>query len=261
MGDPREPSAMSEVKHPVRTTETSLSVIEELRSRDGAGVTELADALDLAKSAVHNHLSTLRDHGYVVKEGDDYQLGLKFLDIGGYRRNQMPLFRAAEEQIDWLAEQTDELANLFTEENGMGVYLYRAKGQEGLDYDTYAGKRKYLHTMAAGKAILAFMDEERLSEVIHRHGLPAATDQTITDEDELLDALSEIRERGVAFDDGEASVGVRCVAAPIKTDERVLGAISTSAPSNRMRGDRFTETVPNNVRRAANVIELNIMYP
>jgi DNA-binding IclR family transcriptional regulator len=91
--------------------------------------------------------------------------------------------------------------------------------------------------------------------------LPAATDQTITDEDELLDALSEIRERGVAFDDGEASVGVRCVAAPIKTDERVLGAISTSAPSNRMRGDRFTETVPNNVRRAANVIELNIMYP
>lgn len=252
---------MNEVKHPVRTTETTLSIIEELKSRDGAGVTELADALELAKSAVHNHLSTLRSHGYVVKDGDEYNLGLKFLEIGGFRRNQLPLFRAAEKQVDWLAEETDELANLLTEENGLGVYLYRAKGQEGLDYDTYAGKQKYLHSTAAGKAILAFMDDDRRSEVVRRHGLPEVTDQTITDEDELLDELGEIRDRGVAFDDGEASVGVRCVAAPIKTDDRVLSAISTSAPSNRIRGDRFSETVPERVRQAANVIELNIMYP
>ncbi|MFB6362420.1 MAG: IclR family transcriptional regulator [Halobacteriales archaeon] len=252
---------MSEAKYPVRTTETTLSVIDELRSRDSAGVTELADALDLAKSAVHNHLSTLRDHGYVVKEGDEYQLGLKFLEIGGYRRNQMPLFRAAEEQIDWLAEETDELANLLTEQNGKGVYLYRSKGQEGLDYDTYAGKHKYLHATAAGKAILAFMADDRRSEVIRHYGLPAVTDQTITNRDALLDELGDIRDRGVAFDDGEASVGVRCVAAPITTDDRVLGAISTSAPANRMRSDRFRETVPEQVRQAANVIELNIMYP
>jgi len=252
---------MNEVKHPVRTTETSLSVIEELKSLDGAGVTELADSLDLAKSAVHNHLSTLRDSGYVIKDGDEYDLGLKFLEIGGYRRNQMPLFRAAEQQVDWLAEQTDELANLLTEENGMGVYVYRSKGKEGLDYDTYAGKRKYLHATSAGKAILGFMDEDRRSEIIERHGLPQATDQTITDEGKLLDSLDEIREQGVAFDDSEASVGVRCVASPIVINERVVGSISISAPSNRMRGDRFKQTVPDKVRRAANVIELNIKYP
>jgi len=252
---------MSEAKYPVRTTETTLSIIEELRTGDGRGVTELADALGLAKSAVHNHLNTLREHGYVIKDGDEYRLGLKFLEIGGFLRHQMTLFKTAEPQVDWLAEQTDELANLLMEENGKGVYLYRAKGKEGLDYDTYAGKRKYLHATSLGKAILAYMDDHRVEAIIDQHGLPQVTDSTISDEDELYTELAEIRDRGVAFDDEEATPGVRCVAAPVKTEEAVLGSISISAPVNRMRGDRFRESAPDKVRRAANVIELNIKYP
>lgn len=252
---------MNEAKYPVRTTETTLTIVEELRTSDGGGVTELADALDLAKSAVHNHLSTLRDHGFVVKEGDEYRLSLKFLEIGGQLRHRMPLFRAAEPQVDWLADQTDELANLLAEENGTGVYLYRSKGKEGLDYDTYAGKRKYLHATALGKAILAFKDDERVAEIVDQHGLPGVTESTITDEAELHEELREVRERGVAFDDEEVVPGVRCVAAPIRTEEQVLGSISISAPTNRMRGERYEETVPDKIRRAVNVIELNIKYP
>lgn len=252
---------MSKAKHPVRTTETTLSIIEELRVAGSGGVTELAESLDLAKSAVHNHLNTLRDHGYVVKEGKEYRLGLKFLEIGGYLRHHMQLFKTAEPQVDWLAEQTDELANLLMEENGKGVYLYRAKGKEGLDYDTFAGKRKYLHATSLGKAILAFMDDDRVEAIIDQHGLPKVTDHTIDDEGELHEELEDIREQGVAFDDEEATPGVRCVAAPVRDDERVLGSISISAPTNRMQGERFRETAPDKVKRAANVIELNIKYP
>jgi len=252
---------MSEAKYPVRTTETTLSIIEELRTSDGSGVTELSDTLGLAKSAVHNHLNTLRQHGYVIKDDDEYRLGLKFLEIGGFLRHQMTLFKTAEPQVDWLAEETDELANLLMEENGKGVYLYRAKGKEGLDYDTYAGKRKYLHATSLGKAILAHMNDDRVEAVIDQHGLPQVTDSTISDENELYAELAEIRDRGVAFDDEEATPGVRCVAAPVQTEEEVLGSISISAPVNRMRGDRFREAVPDKVRRAANVIELNIKYP
>ena len=252
---------MNEAKYPVRTTETTLSIIEELRTADGRGVTELSNSLDLAKSAVHNHLSTLRDHGFVIKEGDKYRLSLKFLEIGGELRHRMPLFRAAEAQVDWLADETDELANLFAEDNGMGVYLYRSKGKEGLDYDTFAGKRKYLHATALGKSILAFMDEDKVAQIIDQHGLPGVTESTITDEGELYEELQEIRERGVAFDDEEATPGVRCVAGPIKKEDRVLGSISISAPTNRLRGERFEETVPNKIRRAVNVVELDIMYP
>lgn len=252
---------MSEVKNPVRATETSIAVIEELKAANGAGVTELANSLDLTKGAVHNHLSTLWDHGYVVKDGDEYKISLKFLDLGGYRRHRMRLFRKAEPELTRLADETGELANLLTEENGQGVYLYRAKGAEALDLDTYAGMRKYLHATALGKAILAFMPSERVRSIIDRHGLPQMTSRTIGDEEELFEKLDNVRSRGVALDDEEATDGVRCVAAPIQRDDWVLGAISISAPTSRMRGERFRETVPDKVRSAANVIELNIEFP
>lgn len=41
--------------------------IEYLRGRDGAGITEIADELDISKSVVHAHLATLRAENLVVK--------------------------------------------------------------------------------------------------------------------------------------------------------------------------------------------------
>lgn len=252
---------MAEAKHPVRATETTLSLIQELKSNDGGRVTELADALDIAKSAVHNHLSTLRQHGYVIKEGDQYRLSLKFLDFGGYLRSRMRLFEVAEPEVDQLAKETGELANLLTEEHGMGVYLYRSKGADALDLDTYVGMRKYLHATALGKAVLAFLPEHRVVEIVDEHGLPRMTEQTIVDSEALFEELQTIRDRGVALDDEEATDGVRCVAAPIRGDEHVYGAISVSAPTSRMKPEPFTELIPDKVSSAANVIELNILYP
>lgn len=84
---------MSEAKYPIKATETTLTIIEELKSEDGGRVTELAESLDLAKSAVHNHLSTLMEHGYVIKEGNVYHLSLKFLEIGGYQSTRQARVR------------------------------------------------------------------------------------------------------------------------------------------------------------------------
>lgn len=251
---------MTPAKHPVKATETTLTLVEALKATGNGRVTELADHLDISKSAVHNHLSTLEQHGYVVKENDHYRLGLKFLDLGGSIRNDMRLFKVAEPEVKQLAEETGELANLLTEEHGRGVYLYRSKGSDAVDMDTYVGMRKYLHATALGKAILSGLPEARVEEISDRHGLPAITENTITEPVALFEDLETIRERGYAVDDEEATDGVRCVAAPIKTDEQILGSVSISGPTSRLRGDRFERDIPDKVRSAANVIELNVKY-
>ncbi len=248
-------------KHPVRTTEKTLRLVEALCDADGAGVTELADRVDMGKSAVHNHLSTLREHGYVVKEGDTYRTGLKFLEVGGQRRNRMELYRVAEPKVNELAQRSGELCNLMTEEGGVGVYLYRAKGEDAVDLDTYAGRRTHLHNTALGKAILAHLPHDRVEEILDRHGLPPETDNSITDEAVLFEELDRVRERGYAVDDEERLKGLRCVAVPVRTSEgRVLGAMSISSPRSRMKGDRLEHEVPEMVRNAANVVELDINY-
>lgn len=107
-----------EAKNPVKTTQRSLDIIETLREMDGARLTELADRLELPNSTVHNHLSTLMERDYVLKDGDVYRVSLRFLDLGEYARNRRKVYELAKPEIGELADETGEVANLLVEENG-----------------------------------------------------------------------------------------------------------------------------------------------
>lgn len=245
----------------VKSVETALRVIETLRERDGAGVTELADVLDQPNSTIHNHLKTLERNEYIVNEGGTYRIGTKFLELGARTRDHHPIYEVARPEVDRIAEETGELSGLVIEEHGRGVFLYRAKGEEAVHVDTYPGKRIYLHGAALGKALLAALPPERVSEILDRHGLPALTDNTITDRDDLLAELEAVRETGIAFDDEERLEGLRSVAAAVTTDDGdVLGAISVAGPTSRLRDDRFRREMPEVVQSAVNVIKLNVTY-
>jgi DNA-binding IclR family transcriptional regulator len=244
-------------KHPVRTTEKSLTLIEELNRRGGARITTLADELSMGKSAIHNHLSTLEEHGFVVKNGNTYELSLRFLDIGGQLRSEMDVYRVAEPQVEALAEESGELVHLVVEEGGEGVYLCRSKGDRAVDLDTYVGCRHPMHSSAFGKAIFSHLPERRVESIIDCHGLPPVTPKTITTRGELYDALERTRERGFAIDDEERLEGLRCIAAPIRFDSEVIGAISISAPTARIDDDWAENEFVDQLCRTANVIELN----
>jgi DNA-binding IclR family transcriptional regulator len=240
---------------------TSLRILEVLKERGSAGVTELAKELGLPKSTVYSHLRTLREHEYVVQENDTYCLGLRFLDFGEHTRDRMRIYEVAKPEIDALAEETGELANLLVEEHGQGVYLYRAKGAQAVSLDTHAGMRVGLHCTSLGKAILAYLPEERVDEIVDRWGLPARTADTITSREELDAELERIRERGYAQDNGERLSGLRCVAAPITdTDGVAIGAVSVAGPTSRMKGERFESEIPERVQSVANVTEINLTY-
>lgn len=244
----------------VQATETSFRILEAIIDLGGANNTEIANHLEMTKTTVYNHLQTLLEKKYIVKNDGEYDIGLKFLRIGEYARNRHAVSRVGPPEIDKLADQTKELANLVVEEHGEGVFIYRSKGEEAVHMDTHTGKRVPLHTTAFGKAILAHLPEERVEAIIDQHGLPAHTPNTITDRDELYAELERVRQRGYAFDREERLEGLRCLAAPIVAQERAIGAVSVSGPKNRMQEDRFTEEFPGLVTAAANVIEVNMTY-
>lgn len=248
-------------RNPVKSVETTFEVLDALKNLDGAGVTELARHLGIPKSTVHNYLSTLEQEEYVVNRDGVYEVGLRFLELGSYARHREKLFEVAKPEVDRLAAETGELANILVEEHGRGSYLYRARGDEAVQVKAHVGTRVPLHTTALGKAILAHMATERVDAVVDRHGLGGGTGQSVSSRAELEQELADVRERGVAFDDEERLEGLRCVAAPVLDhDNEVTGAISVSGPTNRFRGDRFREELPQRVLEVANVIELNVTY-
>jgi len=102
---------MAPEENTITATRTSLRIVEALKRLDGAGTTAVANDLGIAKSTVHNHLQTLEDEGYITNEGSAYHVGLRFLELGEYKRNRMDIYEKARPEVASLAEKTGEMAN------------------------------------------------------------------------------------------------------------------------------------------------------
>jgi len=245
----------------VKTTETVFAIIEALQEHGAMGVTELAEVVDMAPSTVHGHLTTLLENEYVVKKDQRYALGLKFTRLGRDIRLGMDIVSAANPTLAELSRDTGEEAWLTVEENGHSVPLMKETPDRGIESVGMISTYTDIHNSGAGKAVLAFLPEERVTEILDEKGLPQSTKHTITDREELLAQLETIRERGYAFSEEERYEGIRSVFSPIVVDETVYGSIGVAGPSNRLCGDLFREELPDRVQEASNEIELKLRYP
>lgn len=243
----------------VNAVRTTFALLKALREVGGAGVTQLADRVGVPKSTVHNHLSTLQEDDWVVKDAtNQYHLGYRFVDLAHHATQRVQIYDLVTDEVDRLADESGEMALFTTEEHGMGVCLYRSVGQDAVETPLYVGYRSALHHTAVGKAILAYLPEERVHEIIDEHGLERQATHTITDRDELLTELAEIRETGVAYNRQETIHGLVGVGVPIMNqDNSVAGAISIIGPSSRMGPEQLNEEYLAMIQQSVNVIEIN----
>lgn len=245
----------------VLSVDRTFDILEEICEREEVGVTQLAEELDVSKSTIHNHLNTMANRGYVVNENDRYRLGLRFLSFPDVVQKSNRLYQTAVDEIDELVDTTGERSQLLVEENSHGVYIYQQTDDRAIRTSSRVGTRVMLHSTAIGKALLAYQPAEKVDQILERDGLPSMTEHTITSREAFEEELERVRERGIAFDDEEGIEGMRCVAAPIKNDQDVsVGAISVSGPCTRIEGERFEETLPQEVQRAAQAIEINYRF-
>lgn len=243
------------------TIETTLEIVEAIEAMEGARVSELADRLDAPASTIHGHLATLHQQSYLTKEGDEYHIGLQFLNRGGHARQRKEGYRLADEKVEQLAAETGERVQFVVEENGRGYYLHTDIGENAVLADARIGKRIHLHDSSAGKAILAQLPEDRVHSIVDRWGLPAFTEHTTTEREELLEELEEVREQGYALNKEETHKGLHAVGAAVETQQgQVLGAFSVSGPSNRLKGERLEQEIPDLLRGITNELELKLSY-
>ncbi|WP_254533566.1 IclR family transcriptional regulator [Natrinema gelatinilyticum] len=245
----------------VRGVGPVFEIIETLNEMDSATPEEVAASTDRSVSAVTAYLDRLEELAYVVEQDGTYRNGLKYLDIGERVKYNTGIFDIVAEEVDKLAAESGELALFSVIEHGQNVLLYKAHGEDAIQTTHEIGLREPMHISGLGKAILAELSDERVRRIVDRHGLASFTEHTITDREALFDSLGDIRERGYALDMEEAKPGLRCVAASVSCESGPLhGAVSIAAPKSRMQGDRLERQIPELVKGAANVIELNSIY-
>lgn len=245
---------------PLRTVARAFEVVEVLRETDGIGPAELSERLDIPKSTAHDYLRTLEATGYAVHRDDKYQLGHQFLSVGGRLRNRNRFFQAARSEVRRLAIETGELPNIGIEENGEGVLLHSVRGDKSLELGIYPGMRIPLHSNAAGKALFAHLPEEDIAEILDTGQFEQVTEHTITDPDTLDEELETIRERGYAIDRNEQVLGMTTVSVPVIVNESLVGVLSISAPSGRLKDEEYQNELVQKLQEAANTITVGYQY-
>lgn len=250
----------NEANNPVQSTRKSFQIIEALEGGPKR-IRDLTSLIDLQKGAIHNHLATLVEVGFVVQDGKEYRLSLEALRIGGLVRQRKRIYHVAQPHIKALARETGEIANLCLEERGLGVFTMREQGDRAIQMDVHVGTSTELHTTAAGKTILAHLDRDRVEAIIETHGLDPITPRSVTEKSALFQRLETIRDRGYAIDRGERQEGLSCIAYPVlDSHDSVVAAISCSVPQTRLSEEELTGDFAEMVENAANLTELEYRY-
>jgi len=242
------------------TVTRAFEILDLLWELDGAGPSELATRMDLPDSTVYDYLRSLSETRYVTREDGEYRLSSYFLTIGGKMKHRNRLFQVAKPEMKRVVSETDELVGLTIENDGRAVVYHQEEGRQALSLGTYTGAATPMHTVATGKAILAYYPEERVDEIVAERGLEQRTEHTITDPEELKAELAQIREDGYAVDWNEQVVGMGMAAVPILVENGVLGSFGIVVPTGRIRDETYQEELLQKLREMANTVTINYQY-
>lgn len=233
---------MAEQTKPVGVLVKATQVLRALgRSEVPLGPTELAQLTGLDRSAVHRILITLARERLVERSGASgtYHLGIGLAALGLIAVNRLDLRRIARPHLEALFARCGETVNLAVLDGDAILYIDIIETQRGLRMASAIGGRDPLSTTALGKAILAFLPEERQNALVAKLPLPLRTPHSLRTRAELHRALARVREEGIALDNEEQELGACCVSAPIfGLANEVAGALSVSTPTVRFDDER-----------------------
>jgi DNA-binding IclR family transcriptional regulator len=225
------------------------------------GISALAGRLGLAKSTVHRLATTLVEYDILEqnRESGKYRLGLALFELGTLVRRKMDAVSESRQQMSALLEMTGETVQLAVLDHQSVLYIRILESRQQVRMSSTVGSRAPAHCTAVGKALLAFQPPEQVKQIID-NGLRRFTANTITEPERLQEELVSIRAKGVAIDDEESEMGLRCVAAPIRDHTGLVSAaISVSAPVQRMTKKNLQTMVPT-VVAAADAISRRLGY-
>jgi DNA-binding IclR family transcriptional regulator len=229
----------------IQSVDRAVRILKALGDHPGRlGLGDLADRVGLAKTTVHGLLRTLQEHGLVEQhaESDKYQLGPELLQLGN---SYLDLNELRSRSLAWselLATRSGEAVRVAVPHSDAMLILHHVFRPDASLQLLEVGALLPLHATALGKALLAYLDDELVSDLAGE-GLARLTGHTHVAPAALRRELAAVRDVGYAVEREEALLGEGGIAAPI-FDRRTepIGAVGIAGPKERvLRRNRLPE--------------------
>ncbi|MFB9565694.1 IclR family transcriptional regulator [Saccharopolyspora hordei] len=224
----------------MRSLERAIDVLEVLdTSRHALRLSDIARRADLPVATTQRILNVLEARGRVERDATGYRPGVGLIFGAHAYLTSSPLITAARPVLQDLAAETGLTASLFKRIGWSRVVLARVDGARPLRYELPIGERLPLH-LGAGKALVANMDPDELDQFLAQLGDRTRADGTAIEQDEFLDDLKQIRDRGYSHARNEREPGMASVAAPVaEPDGSTTAAVQVSGPQDAIPSDRL----------------------
>ncbi len=222
----------------VQVIERIFTLLEILADREEAmSLKDISEKSGLHPSTTHRILNDLATGRFVDRPtAGNYRLGMRLLELGNLVKARLNVRDAALVPMRDLHKLIQQPVNLSMRQGDEIVYVERAYSERsGMQVVRAIGGRAPLHLTSVGKLFLAFDDPQRLRTYATRTGLFGQTRNSITQLAMLERELSKARQQGIARDNEELELGVRCMAAGIYDDQaKLVAGLSISAPADRL---------------------------
>lgn len=246
-------------KPTIQVLERSFALLEMLAAQpEPVSLKEISERTGLHPSTAHRILNDLAIGRFVDRPAaGSYRLGMRLLELGNLVKARLDVREAAMGPMRELHKVTHQPVNLSMRQGDEIVYIERTYSERsGMQVVRAIGGHAPLHLTSVGKLFLAHEDPARVRAYATRTGLTGHTRNSITDLARLERELAGVRATGVARDDEELELGVRCMAAGVFDDQgKLLAGLSISAPA-----DRLEESWLERVKGTAAQISLALGY-
>jgi DNA-binding IclR family transcriptional regulator len=222
----------------IQVLERTFALLDMLAEHpDPVSLKEISERTGLHPSTAHRILNDLAIGRFVDRpQAGSYRLGMRLLELGNLVKARLDVREAALAPMRELHKLTHQPVNLSMRQGDEIIYVERTYSERsGMQVVRAVGGRAPLHLTSVGKLFLAHDDPARVRAYALRTGLTGHTRNSITDLGRLERELAAVRANGVARDDEELELGVRCMAAGIFDDQgKLVAGLSVSAPADRL---------------------------
>ena len=222
----------------IQVLERTFALLDMLASQaEPVSLKEISERTGLHPSTAHRILNDLTLGRFVDRpHAGSYRLGMRLLELGNLVKDRIDVREAALGPMRELHKLTHQAVNLSMRQGDEIIYVERSYSERsGMQVVRTVGGRAPLHLTSVGKLFLAHDEPARVRSYASRTGLTGHTRNSITDIHQLEKELATVRASGVARDDEELELGVRCMAAGIFDDQgKLLAGLSISAPADRL---------------------------
>ena len=217
-----------------------LSVFE--RSSEALTAGQVSVRSGIPRSSVQRILQQLVSARWLKRHDDGYALGLRMFEIGSLVAHRSRITSVARPIIRELRQRTGQVVHLAVLDQQDVVYLDKVGGAFADTLPSRVGGRFPAHCTAVGKALLAYSPQATVNEYLAT-GLRRRTLASLATPAALEAAIAGIRGAGYAAERDEAVPGVACVAAPIRSFDEVVAAVSVCGPRDQVRAKELRPLV------------------